>query len=63
MVRQGNEEFKQFKQSLSPFFVNVGGKIKFVNCGNMVTQETLLNVGGATLLEKYCERCTERDVK
>ncbi|HEX2305080.1 MAG TPA: hypothetical protein VHH33_02215 [Nitrososphaeraceae archaeon] len=49
MVRQGNEEFKQ---SLSPFFVNVGGKIKFVNCGNMVTQEALLNVGDATLNRK-----------
>jgi hypothetical protein len=45
-------------------FVDVGGKAKFcVNCGNVATQEALFSVDGATLIEKYCDRCAEKEVK
>ena len=45
-------------------FVDVGGKAKFcVSCGSMATQEALFNVDGATLIEKYCDTCAEKEVK
>jgi len=44
--------------------VDVGGKAKFcVSCGNMATQEALFNVDGAMLIEKYCDKCVEKEVK
>ena len=45
-------------------FVDVGGKSKFcVYCGNMATQEALFNVDGATIIEKYCDKCAKKVVK
>jgi hypothetical protein len=29
----------------------------------MATQEALFNVDGATLIEKYCDTCAEKEVK
>jgi hypothetical protein len=50
--------------SLLRKFVDVSGKPKFcVNCGNMATQEALFNVDGAMLIEKYCDKCAEREAK
>ena len=52
---------KVFSSSRS--FVNVKENPKFcVNCGNMATKEILFDVGGAIVLEKYCETCAERRV-
>ena len=45
-------------------FVDVGGKSKFcVDCGNMATQEALFSVDGATIIEKYCDKCAKKVVK
>ena len=45
-------------------FVDVGGKAKFyVDCGNKATQEALLIVDGATIIEKYCDKCAKKVVK
>jgi hypothetical protein len=45
-------------------FVDVGGKAKFcVNCGNLATQEALFSVDGATIIEKYCDKCARNVVK
>ena len=50
--------------SLLRSFADVGGKAKFcVSCSNMATQEALFNVDGATLIEKYCDTCAEREIK
>jgi hypothetical protein len=50
--------------SLIRSFVDVGGKAKFcISCGNMATQEVLFNVEGATLIEKYCDTCAEKEAK
>jgi hypothetical protein len=49
--------------SLLRSFVDVSGKAKFcVSCGNMATREILFDVGGAVLIEKYCDTCAERRV-
>jgi hypothetical protein len=49
--------------SLSRSFVNVKENPKFcVSCGNMATREILFDVGGAVLIEKYCDTCAERRV-
>jgi hypothetical protein len=49
--------------SLKPL-VDVGGKAKFcVNCGNVATQEALFSVDGATIIEKYCDKCARNVVK
>jgi ribosomal protein S27AE len=49
--------------SLKPL-VDVNGKSKFcVDCGNMATHEALFNVDGATLIEKYCDKCAKKVVK
>ena len=43
---------------------DVGGKSKFcVDCGNTATQEALFNVDGATIIEKYCDKCAKKVVK
>ncbi len=34
-----------------------------VSCGRIATQEALFNVGGAVLIEKYCDTCAEREAK
>jgi hypothetical protein len=46
-------------------FIDTSGKEKFcVTCGNKATQEALFTVGdGATLIEKYCDTCTEKGIK
>jgi hypothetical protein len=45
-------------------FVDAGGKAKFcVDCGNMATQEALFNVDGATIIEKYCDKCAKKVIK
>jgi hypothetical protein len=45
-------------------FVDVGGKAKFyVDCGNKATQEALLIVNGATIIEKYCDICAKKVIK
>ena len=50
--------------SLLRSFVDVGGKAKFcVDCGNMATQEALFSVDGATIIEKYCDKCAKKVVK
>jgi hypothetical protein len=40
------------------------GKTKFcITCGGIATQEALFNVGdGVTLIEKYCDTCSKREV-
>ena len=44
-------------------FVNVGGKTKYcVSCGNTATQEAKFAVVGATILEKYCDSCTKKNI-
>jgi hypothetical protein len=45
-------------------FVDVGGKTKFcLKCGGTATKEALFDVGGAMLIEKYCDTCAEKEVK
>jgi hypothetical protein len=45
-------------------FVDVGGKAKFcVSCGSMATQEALFSVDGATIIEKYCDKCAKNVAK
>jgi hypothetical protein len=54
------------QKSFSSFrsFVDVGGKSKFcVDCGNMAIQEALFSVDGATIIEKYCDKCAKKVVK
>ena len=47
--------------SLLRSFVDVGGKAKFcVDCVNMATQEALFDVDGATIIEKYCDKCAKK---
>jgi hypothetical protein len=50
--------------SLRPF-IEHRGKTKFcATCGNIATQEALFNVGEEiTLVEKYCDRCSEKVLK
>jgi hypothetical protein len=49
--------------SLRPF-VDVSGKTKFcLKCGGTATKEALFDVGGAMLIEKYCDACAEKEVK
>ncbi|HET7148930.1 MAG TPA: hypothetical protein VFI73_10575 [Candidatus Nitrosopolaris sp.] len=47
--------------SLRPFTEDKG-KTKFcVLCGKVATQEALFEVdGGATLIEKYCDKCVKK---
>jgi hypothetical protein len=50
--------------SLLRSFDDVGRNPKFcVTCGNMATKEALFNVDGAVLIEKYCDKCAEKEVK
>ena len=45
-------------------FVDVSGKTKFcLKCGGTATKEALFDVGGAMLIEKYCDTCAEKEVK
>jgi len=43
---------------------NTTGKTKFcITCGGIATQEALFNVGdGVTLIEKYCDTCSKKEV-
>ena len=54
--------FKKFS-SIGPF-VDLDGKIKpCVICGIPATQEAIFTVDGATIVEKYCESCSKKDIK
>jgi hypothetical protein len=45
-------------------FVDVSGRTKFcLKCGGTATKEALFDVGGAMLIEKYCDTCAEKEVK
>jgi predicted nucleic-acid-binding Zn-ribbon protein len=49
--------------SLKPL-VDADGKSKFcLKCGSRATKEALFDVDGAILIEKYCDRCAETEVK
>ena len=45
-------------------FTDNTGKTKFcITCGGIATQEALFNVGdGVTLIEKYCDTCSKKEV-
>lgn len=43
-------------------FVDVNGNTKpCVICGNKATQEAVFTVDGATIIEKYCDLCSEKN--
>ena len=45
-------------------FDEVSKNPKFcISCGGTATQEALFNVGGAMLIEKYCDTCAEKGSK
>jgi hypothetical protein len=45
-------------------FGDVGKNPKFcVSCGNTATKEALFDVGEAMIIEKYCDTCTEKEVR
>ncbi|HEX5977953.1 MAG TPA: hypothetical protein VFY68_11785 [Nitrososphaeraceae archaeon] len=45
-------------------FDEVSKNPKFcISCGGTATQEALFNVGGAMLIEKYCDICAKREAK
>ena len=45
-------------------FADVGGKTKpCVICGNTATQEAIFTVEGATIIEKYCDSCSKKEIK
>ena len=45
-------------------FVDVGKKTKYcVSCGNSATQEAIFTVEGATIIEKYCDSCSKKNMK
>ena len=45
-------------------FEEVSKNPKFcISCGGTATQEALFNVGGAMLIEKYCDICAKREAK
>ena len=45
-------------------FVDVGGNTKpCVICGNKATQEAVFTVVGATIIEKYCDACSKKNIK
>jgi hypothetical protein len=49
--------------SLKPL-VDADRKSKFcLKCGSRATQEALFDVDGAILIEKYCDTCSETEVK
>ena len=56
-----HSSFKKFS-SIGPF-VDVDGRIKpCVICGTMATQEAVFTVDGATIVEKYCDSCTKKNI-
>ena len=50
--------------TLRSFTDNNTRKTKFcITCGGIATQEALFNVGdGVTLIEKYCDTCSKKEV-
>jgi hypothetical protein len=49
--------------SLRPY-VNVKENPKFcVSCGKMATKEALFDVEDAMIIEKYCDKCAEKEAK
>ena len=45
-------------------FVDVNGNTKpCVICGNKATQEAVFTVEGATIIEKYCDACSKKNIK
>lgn len=58
-LRDENQMEKRLT-SLRPFTEH-RGKTKFcVLCGNVATQEAFFEVEGATLIEKYCDKCVKK---
>ena len=54
--------FKKFS-SIGPF-VDVDGWIKpCLICGIPATQEAIFTVDGATIVEKYCDSCSKKDIR
>ena len=44
-------------------FVGVNGNTKpCVICGNTATQEAIFTVEGATIIEKYCDSCSKKNI-
>ena len=44
--------------------VDVSGKTKYcVSCSNTATQEAIFTVEGATIIEKYCDSCSKKNIK
>ena len=47
--------------SIRPF-VDPHGNTKFcITCGNKATKEALFDVGGAMIIEKYCDTCIDKE--
>ena len=45
-------------------FADVSGNTKpCVICGNTATQEAIFAVEGATIIEKYCDSCSKKEIK
>ena len=45
-------------------FVDVNGNTKpCVICGNKATQEAIFTVEGATIIEKYCDSCSKKNIE
>jgi hypothetical protein len=59
----GEHRMTRVFSSLRPY-VNVKENPKFcVSCGKMATKEALFDVEDAMIIEKYCDKCAEKEAK
>jgi hypothetical protein len=62
-VQGWNNNMEKTFSSLKPL-VDDHGKSRFcLKCGSKATKEALFDVDGAMLLEKYCDKWAETEVK
>ena len=56
-----HSSYKKF--SMIRPLVDTSGKTKFcVSCSNTATQEIIFTVEGATMIEKYCDSCSKKNI-
>ena len=62
MIMSLPSSYKKFSSIRA--FVDVNGNTKpCVICGNKATQEAVFTVVGATIIEKYCDACSKKNIK
>lgn len=55
MINRGKAEFKPIEKDEK----NKDRKYFCVGCGGLATQTALFKIEGATIVERYCDRCAE----